>query len=831
MTERRDLNPCGRASRAALVLAGLLLAALLLPTGTAQVPRDKGLPQTAAGEGKPAGDGKKQEKGKQGGQKGKEAEPEKGLLVNARLELTDPIDKDPDRKSVGHHAKTYPFKMIAGHRYVIDMTSGEFDAWLRLLDASGTQVMFNDDNGVSQNARIDYLAPRTETYRIVATTFMPGATGQFQLQVTPLRPGMPVPPPPGPVGGVPIVMPGPAGMAFPGLRMEATFGGITVTSEPPLLPVNRGMNDTHGYLEYRLTVRNKSAEAHRVALTVPRSRPGMMRGESYLRSLRRAVEVGPESTAVVSLFQPDLPIHFGSDVEVEIDGQVQTDALFLNVQTDRGRGRGGMRGGPGMGMAGMVGAYLLAPQELAATLDGNAGRSVLDEPAARRGVVSPGAFGMRSYPGAGGTPLNYPVNHAFTAAPEPKAWGREHWLGYSCFDGVALRGGQLEEMSAATRAALWRYVECGGSLLIVGSPKVPDGWKRTAAAPAGLTAYYPGFGQCLVATEANPGKWTPAQWRAVLAMWERSAQPFQQVRSANDANSLFPVVEDRGVPVRGLFAGMFVFAILVGPVNVYLLTRKKRRIWLLWTVPVFSLLTCAAVFGAMVISEGWSGHVRVTGVTVLDETSQRASSVGWLGVYSPITPGGGLHFGYDTEVTPQLREDFRGYGYRREGAARTIDWTNDQHFASGWVKALMPAHFAVRTSDQRLERLAVTRGADGTLKAVNALKAPVARLWLADAKGQIHTAENIPAGKEAVLKASGQKAEGKAESLREAFSGDWLTLSKTLTVRPELFLRPGTYLAELDGAPFLEKGLRGAQLRPGRSVVFGILKEVPGDAR
>src|SRR5262249_39488192 len=299
------------------------------------------------------------------------------------------------------------------------------------------------------------------------------------------------------------------------------------------------------------------------------------------------------------------------------------------------------------------------------------------------------------------------------------------------------------------------------------------------------------------------------------------------VRSANDANALFPVVEDRGVPVRGLFAGMLVFAILIGPVNINLLTRKKRRLWLLWTVPVFSLLTCAAVFGFMLISEGWTGHVRAEGVTVLDEVSQRASSVSWLGVYSPITPGEGLHFGYDTEVTPQLKADFR----RGDGSARTIDWTSGQHLQSGWVRALVPAHFTVRSSEQRLERLAVRREPDGTLKAVNALKAPLVKLWLADAAGKIHTAENVPAGKEAALKASDLRAGGKEEALRQAFAGDWVALGKRLSGRPEEVLRPGTYLAVLDGAPLLEQGLRSAQLRPGYSVVFGILKEVPGDAR
>jgi hypothetical protein len=763
---------------------------------------------------------------------------EKGLSVTSQLAASDPVD--PGR---GSFTKIYNVKLTVGRRYVIDLISGDYDAYLRLEDSRGAQLAANDDNRVSLNSRIEFQPARTDTYRIIATSLGAGFVGKFTLWVTPVRLGARSDPPPppavprSPLAGTVPGMHGGMGMGpmggFPGrpLTTEVTIGDITITSEPPLMPGSRGFNDTHGYIEYRLTVRNKSAEPHRVALTVPRSRPGFQ-GQNYLRFLRRAVEVGPDSTATVSLFQPDLPILFGNDVEIAIDGQAQADSLFMNVQPNRGRGMSGMHhaGPPGMGVPGMAGAYLLAPQDLASTLDGNASRSAIDDPraVAAPGMVRGGVFGNRSF-NLNGKVYFFPVNHAFTPAPDPKTWGRENWLAYSCFDGVALRGGQLEDMPAAARAALWRYVECGGSLLVVGPTKLPDGWKSVPV--SGLTAYYPGFGQCLVAEDTDPAKWSPEQWRAVVGMWEQAALPYQHVRSPHDANSLFPVVENRGVPVRGLFAGMLVFAILVGPVNVYVLTRQRRRIWLLWTVPVFSLLTCAAVFVFMVISEGWSGHVRVTGVTVLDEASQRASSVGWLGVYSPITPGDGLHFGYDTEVTPQLKEDFsRGY-YRRDGSGRTIDWTNDQHLASGWVKALMPAHFAMRGSEQRLERLTVTRGDGGTLKAVNALKAPVARLWLADAKGQIHTAEDIAPGKEVVLKASGQKAEGKAEVLREVFTGDWLTLSKTLTARPEQFLRPGTYLAELEGAPFLEQGLRGARLRPGRSVVFGILKEVPGDAR
>jgi hypothetical protein len=847
MSEHRGHDRPGRALRAALVVAALLVPALLLPSGAAQAPGDKGPPSpSAGGDKKPAGDSKKQEKSKKGGPKGKEAAKEKGLLVKARLELSDPLDKDPDPKRVGHHAKTYPFKMTAGNRYIIDLISDDFDAYLRLLDASGAQLAFNDDieQVKNQNSRIDFRAQQTGNYRIIVTTFNAGAVGQFTLRVWPLGSGQSVvPPPPAPPrvpiaapgvlrpGGVPgpVIVPGPGGVPFRPFGNPVTFGDITITAEPPLVPGNRGgIDETHGYIEYRLTVRNDSAEAHRVAVTVPRRHSGGV-GGNYLRSLRRAIDVAPKSTATLSLFQPDLMIHFGGSAEVEIDGQVQSeDRLGLNVQFDRGRGMSGMHGGPvvrGPGVS--VPIHVLAPQELAFAFDNNAFKSAIGDPRPAR----PGAFGTRSGTTVNGKIYHYAINTAFTTAPEPKSWGCERWLGLSCFDGIALRGNQLDEMPAATREALWRYVECGGGLLVVGEAKVPDGWKRRQAPREGLTAYYPGFGQCLVIGQSDVGKWSPEQWRAILGMWEQSAQPWQYVRSANDANAVFPVVEDRGVPVRGLFAGMLVFAVLIGPVNINLLTRKKRRLWLLWTVPVFSLLTCAAVFGFMLISEGWTGHVRAEGVTVLDEVSQRASSVSWLGVYSPVTPGDGLHFGYDSEVTPQLKMDFR-YGYRRgEGSGRTIDWTSGQHFQSGWVKALVPAHFTVRGSEQRLERLAVRREPDGSLKAVNALKAPLVKLWLADAAGTIHTAENVPAGKEAALKASDLRARGKEEALRDAFAGDWVALGKRLSAHPEEVLRPGTYLAVLDGAPLLEQGLRSARQRPGQSVVFGILKEVPGDAR
>ena len=78
----------------------------------------------------------------------------------------------------------------------------------------------------------------------------------------------------------------------------------------------------------------------------------------------------------------------------------------------------------------------------------------------------------------------------------------------------------------------------------------------------------------------------------------------------HDANRAFPVVEDIGVPVRGLLALMFLFALAIGPVNMFVLARKKRKLWLFWTVPVISFVTCLAVLGYM--AHGGHGCISVT---------------------------------------------------------------------------------------------------------------------------------------------------------------------------------------------------------------------------
>jgi hypothetical protein len=90
--------------------------------------------------------------------------------------------QDPPDRVRRHNCKTYPINMTAGKTYQIDMISVAVDSYLRLEDNNGVQLAFDDDGGGFPNARITFVCPRTDAYRIICTTFN-GGQGPFTMTV------------------------------------------------------------------------------------------------------------------------------------------------------------------------------------------------------------------------------------------------------------------------------------------------------------------------------------------------------------------------------------------------------------------------------------------------------------------------------------------------------------------------------------------------------------------------------------------------------------------------------------------------------------------------
>ncbi len=83
---------------------------------------------------------------------------------------------------MGGPSRVYPTSMVQGRTYVIDLHSAQFDSFLRLEDSAFRELARDDDGGGGLNARIVFRCPRTDNYRIIATSLGQGQ-GAYTLTI------------------------------------------------------------------------------------------------------------------------------------------------------------------------------------------------------------------------------------------------------------------------------------------------------------------------------------------------------------------------------------------------------------------------------------------------------------------------------------------------------------------------------------------------------------------------------------------------------------------------------------------------------------------------
>ena len=560
-----------------------------------------------------------------------------------------------------------------------------------------------------------------------------------------------------------------------------TINNVTVTVLPR--PTAFGSSETyHGYMEYRVALSNLSPDADkRVRLTLPANSWG--RGDDQIRSISRTVVLAPGASTVVSLLQPPVMIR-GDGLGVWVNGESNRVSLSMIDHAEPNYHGSG------------IGSALLVSQGTDARA-----RSILkDRLDATRSAAS--------------------VNQSEVPIDQ---WS-SNWLSYTRYDGVMVTDQEMKDASILVVEALKRFTMAGGTLIVTGSTwQPPDDWRPQATSTAGISESYSGFGVIVVVPDQ------PGFERFVGTIADHvntSTQPWRSNRSIEEANNIFPVVDDLQVPKRGLLVLMIGFAVAIGPVNLWLLAKYKRRMWLLWTVPTISLVTCLAVWVYATAAEGWSGHEKTATLTILDQPNQTATTIGWAAFYAPITPGGGLRYDLATELTPQIGRFSGGYYYRGRsgGRSRSIDLGDTQHLVSGWIIARVPSHFQVRKPAKTVrERLNFRTNSNG-IEVVNGLGAKVVEVVYADGVGQVYTAGPIAAGETATMNKSTDRASAGPGGWRTLYAGEWVGPGGSIgqaTRSATKLLRPGTYVAVLDGEPFLESGLDKPTSRESESVVIG----------
>jgi hypothetical protein len=555
------------------------------------------------------------------------------------------------------------------------------------------------------------------------------------------------------------------------------MGELEISVMPAPAAEGKPVEKSGGYIEHRIRIQNRSSRKdYTVRLSQSsdfQSSPG-----TYLQRNSRTVQVPKGTTVTASLFQPLIEVS-EKTLSVEINGVLQEERIPLQAPFSTSYG------------------YSSAPKVVTAVL---CGRAVPQDYKDQLKASFPDTVGLcRS---------ELPVSE----------WS-PNWLGYTAYDVVLLTDQEARSLPEDVQLGLQRYVESGGVLHIIGQDTI-DGLSRSI--PAGMRAASHktldgtvslGFGEIRLQE-------LPLDISTVFELWngapKRIEFPDQSVRLQNETR----------IPVRGLSILMILFAIAIGPVNIWLLSRKGRKMWLWWNVPLISVLTCLTVFTYSLLAEGVQGHGKMTALTLLDENTHRGTTLGYASFYSPLSASDGLHFSYDTDVflldeNDDSNDPYRYRRHRRDGRATRIDWTKDQHFTTGWILPRTPANFALRKNEPRRERMIFRKGDDGSVTAVNGLGIDIETLCYTDPEGVVYSGTHLMAGQEMVLERLG-RAPAADLSLRKIYAEDWPKGINQIRNNPRSTLGRGSYLAITRGSPFLENPFPSARDEGSSGIVLGI---------
>jgi len=211
----------------------------------------------------------------------------------------------------------------------------------------------------------------------------------------------------------------------------------------------------------------------------------------------------------------------------------------------------------------------------------------------------------------------------------------EQWSLLSGFDMVVVDGGE-PDLSPALQEALRRYAAGGGALVVRRADELPGGRLREvcerAAAREDRTAVH-GLGRVLAAESAWSRSW--------LLHLEAPSSGGRRAAGGPVPASLqapWPIPGLDAVPVGMFFLLVLCFALLVGPVNLWILRKGRRPTFMVVTVPLLGLGFTVAILAWGMFREGFGTRGVARSLTVLDQVHREAVTVGSRTLYAGIGP-------------------------------------------------------------------------------------------------------------------------------------------------------------------------------------------------
>ncbi len=187
----------------------------------------------------------------------------------------------------------------------------------------------------------------------------------------------------------------------------------------------------------------------------------------------------------------------------------------------------------------------------------------------------------------------------FAAKFDPKQLP-DDWLAFSGYDSVILTDGDWTNIPPGGRNAILSWVRMGGQLVI---------YATTTATTAALDLpAETGFGSITIERIASDLKLDAPK---VVALVTKNSNKPMQVSNAGDFQGSWPLQQLFGEQKfrYALFViVLIIFAILVGPVNLFVFAKSGKRHKLFITTPIISLAASLVLICLIIVQDGFGGN-------------------------------------------------------------------------------------------------------------------------------------------------------------------------------------------------------------------------------
>lgn len=395
-----------------------------------------------------------------------------------------------------------------------------------------------------------------------------------------------------------------------------------------------------------------------------------------------------------------------------------------------------------------------------------------------------------------------------------------HWGAYTSLDLVVLdvSGGAP---GAAEFAPLVAWVRTGGDLLVIGEraeaearaqPELAAWMEARFRTEHDLGSEYRcGLGRlCVGSAGGVVTDYEP--WTTALLAAEGSTTLDTNAWRGMGAEPIIPGLDL--LPYRTFALLLLVFALVIGPVNLVFIAKKKKAVLLLVTIPAIAAVATLLLLGYGIFFQGLDVKTSSISLTLLDERAHRSSALDYRRLFAGLAPAEGLEPGPGTIVFAAADGTFQRQSFEVEYGSGTL-------LKGDYLPTRVPVKQVLAT--ERAERARLVVKLDGErLRVDNNLGARIERLVLRDPDGRLFTlGAALAAGDSAALErdAFGEDARGLAKELHELT----LPITSAEPASGDSYLPPGCYLAQIGASPFRDACGIEENERAGRHVVYGVL--------